>query len=247
MPLAAFVALPGRDSAAVAEAPLAFDPSFYAASEPWILPGCSRNVSATLRNLSAADVQVDELRFSCPCATGAIDGANTFPIRIPARGAVPVSITITSTRGESGPVELRFGVIGRSGDRRVQARAAAAVRFVQAVNAEPGYLALGEVQREAEAQQHSVTLWSPAELSPPQDLQVESDDPCVTAGILAQVDAHGDDARRLNFARLMISIDPRKAPDRLHVKITLRSGEAVVTVPVLGFFIGEIPRRGASE
>ena len=161
---------------------LVFDPPFVGASQPWILPGASREFSVRLRNLAPHEARIEELRFSCPCASGTIAGVNRRPMRIPARDDVPVMVTVTSRKGENGPVELRFGVVGHIGEQPVEAGSIAAIRFVQHLNAEPTLLSLGKINQADGKHSETVDLWFPEDGEPPKaELVVESDDPCVSA------------------------------------------------------------------
>ena len=98
---------------------LVFDPPLVSRLQPWILPGASYEFTVQLRQQGTAPARIDELRFSCPCATGRLGENLPLPITLAPGEALPVHVTVTSQRGERGRVELRYGVIGEVGGERV--------------------------------------------------------------------------------------------------------------------------------
>lgn len=215
---------------------LAFDPPFVMAGSPWILPGESRQFEVMLHNRSRKDVWVDELRFSCPCASGTVARSRQLPIKVRRGRAVPVNVAVKSEKGESGELELRFGVIGRAGAETVEAGALATVMFVQPLNAQPSLLSLGELSKSAEIQQHTVTLWGPRGLAFSEAVTVESDDPCITVTLEPIHDEESVDSPRKEIAKLIVAVNPAKAPERLGTRITVRSGTEQVVIPIFGIF-----------
>lgn len=214
---------------------LVFEPSLIAASEQWILPDATREFTVRLKNLASERARIDDLRFSCPCARGTLAGVDRFPVWIPAGDSVPVVIAVSSLKGERGPLELRFGVVGQIGEKSVEAAGIAAIRFVQNLNATPAFLSLGEVERGSGMRTETVTLWSPSGVQPPADLMVESEAPyisverrSVSGDSLGQVGHHA-------LAELRISIDPDAAPDRLRADVLVRTSSDELRIPILGF------------
>jgi len=124
-------------SAPAGEIRVAILPALIDLDESWIFPGDSREFEVQLANLSQSDVSIDGLRFSCPCAKGHLGNFQTFPVQLPAKTRMPIRITIDSNNDESGPVELRFGVVGHAGDQLVDVGGVASFVFVQHLNAEP--------------------------------------------------------------------------------------------------------------
>jgi hypothetical protein len=218
-----------------AETALVIDPPFVDLTNSWILPGASREFKVALRNRSGQAVWIDELRFTCPCASGALlDGAR-LPVKLAARTSTPIRIQVKSEKGESGPVKLQYGVVGHRESELISVGAVAAVSFVQALNSEPSLISLGEVLPSAGVLERTVTLWSPAELGAPL-FEAESDDPCLKVTSRRLENASATVEKRIDFAQLQISIDPAKAPNKLHGNIVVTSGDAKLIIPVLGFF-----------
>ncbi len=223
---------------------LVFDPPLVSLLDHWLLPGQSRSFTVLLHNRGREPAVIEELRFSCPCVTGRVGETRRLPWRLAAGRSVPIHATITSTRGERGRVELRYGVIGRVGNERVAPGALAEVEFAQALNADPPLVTFGAVRRDAPPRTETVDLWSPAELRVPDPLRLMAEDPAVTVllepslpSVPAEVRGLGDGAsvrQRIRLGRLTIRLEPRIVPDRLKTDVVVHSGDHEVRIPVLG-------------
>lgn len=102
--------------------PLVFEPQYLELAEDAIMPGSERDFDATLRNKSKQSVWVEQLRFSCPCASGEIAGGANYPFCLTPLGTAIVKISVTSKDGETGRIELDFSAVGRVGHRALWLR-----------------------------------------------------------------------------------------------------------------------------
>ncbi len=228
---------------------LVFDPPFVGGAQRWILPGASQEFAILLRNSASNEVRIEELRFSCPCASGTIAGKNQLPVRIHARHAVPVKVTVAARKGERGPLEIQFGVVGKIGDQPVDVGSIAAVRFVQHLNAEPSFLVLGKINHADGKHSETVDLWFPQDGEAPlAELTVESDDPCVSARLdrfpMPQSSLDGENVR-MTFAQLTVTLDPKIAPERMRASVIVRSGANELRIPVVAFIEEPSVEQGA--
>ncbi|MFO1041886.1 MAG: hypothetical protein U0941_08885 [Planctomycetaceae bacterium] len=224
---------------------LTFDPPFLSGEQAWILPGDSQEFTVTLKNTESNEVWIDDLRFSCSCASGSINGKRQFPVRIPARDSVPVKVDITSRKGERGPLEVRFGVVGRIGNQRVDVGSVIAVRFVQHLNAEPASLVFSKTRCTDAKRVETIDLWFPKDDEVPQnELNVESDDPSISVLVRRFPTAqmfHDNKNQRMMFAQLDVTLDPKIAPERMRATVVVRSGVHELRIPVVAF----IEQQGA--
>jgi hypothetical protein len=85
------------------------------------------------------------------------------------------------------------------------------------------------------ARRETVTVWVPGELGNPGAITVESHDPCISAE-LKPLPFSNADFGHVNVANIVISINPRKAPERLSSRVTARSDRGEVEIPVVAFF-----------
>jgi hypothetical protein len=225
-----------------------FEPEVVHASPFRILPGKRAHIHVALENSSAADVLIDELRRSHASASGEIGGKRGFPVKLASRTRRPVRITVAPSGGETGRAELWIRVIGRWGrkSRAVTAGAVAEMEFVQAVNARPEAIALGQSTADDPLREEIVQLWTPAELNIPEEISAASDDPCVSATIeRLPVDASsrtGD----VEVATMTIRINPAIAPSRLSARVTVKADGSEIMIPVLGFFERREPQEAVA-
>lgn len=228
---------------------LTFDPPFLSGEQSWILPGASREFTFKLKNSESNEVRIDELRFSSSCASGSISGKNQFPVRIPARDSVPVKVAVASRKGERGPLEIKFGVVGRIGHQPVDVGSVVAVRFVQHLNAEPSFLVFGKIRDTNTKRGETIDLWFPKDGEAPQDeLIVESDDPCISVLVkrfpkpqMSRDNRNG----MMTFAQLDVTLDPKIAPERMRASVIVRSGVNELRIPVVAFIEKHVVMQGA--
>ena len=235
------------------EEALVFDPPLVSRLQPWIGPGQTQAFTVQLHNRGGEAAVIEELRFSCPCATGRLDESGRFPVRIEAGDSLPVHVTVTSQRGERGRVDIRYGVIGRVGETDVNPGAIAEFLFAQALNAEPPLVTFGAIDADGPVQTADVMLWSPVELRPIDEITVLCVDPAVTATLepiatgasSTSVDPHGNE--RGILGTLSIAVNPRIAPERLKTDVVVHAGEAELHLPVLGLLERTSAAEGADD
>ena len=182
-------------------------------ADQWILPGESQSFTVQLRNLSRNAARVDELRFSCQCATATLAGKSQLPIQLGAGEAIPVQVTVMSGSGDRGRTELTYGAVAQVGHERVNPGAMAEIRFVQHLNAEPPLLSLGGIKQVDGKRMEAVDLWFPEDgESPSTEVTLESDDPCVSVHLerfpVPQSSLDGGN-RRMTFGRVTITINQK--------------------------------------
>ena len=160
-------------------------------------------------------------------------------MRIPARDSAPVKVAVASRKGERGPLEINFGVVGRIGRQPVDVGSVVAVRFVQHLNAEPSFLVFGKISDTNTKRAETIDLWFPQDGEAPKDeLTVKSDDPCVSVLVkrFPKPQMSRDNKNvKMTFAELDVTLDPKIAPERMRASVIVRSGTNELRIPVLAF------------
>ena len=228
---------------------LLFEPQLADLTDRRIFPDRPQEFEVVLQNVSGEEAWFDELKFSCPCATGSLSDSRRLPFRLAAGGRAPVRVKIQAMTGEVGTVSLRTTAFGRIHGERVSAANVTELFFAQGVNASDRYIALGEVAQQSGLQTRTVKLWYPNELGPPGEVSAAADDPCVTASVHVlppHEQRKVSDERGVEFADLIITVDPSKAPERLAASVLVRGSGSELRIPVLGF-VAPSKKRGLTQ
>lgn len=200
--------------------------------EAQILPGKEQTIRVRLHSTFVEPVSIREIRFSHPCASLLSSDSLLFPKVLSPGEAVNISIIVKCTGESPRHIQLVMNAIGDDGMTRLGA-GHIGLELLGNINASTQIVTLGSMKRMGPKTSATVQLWYPMGTPPPGLPAIECFDPAISAEIRSHLPR--DEFKRVYFAEVVITVNPKIASSRMSEKITLKCGKSEIVLFVLGF------------